>query len=56
MNTLTLDDRISEFPTRQEADDYAAWLEEKIDEARRSPVVSHEEAQAHFAAKRAERE
>ncbi|HFC8536279.1 TPA: hypothetical protein ACFP4Y_000610 [Neisseria bacilliformis] len=55
MTTMTLDDRVSEFETRADADDYGRWLHEKIREARQSPVVSHEEAQAHFAAKRAER-
>lgn len=55
MNTLTLDYRISEFPTQQEADDYDSWLLAKIEEVRTAPEVSHEKALSHFAAKRAER-
>ncbi|ASK27160.1 hypothetical protein [Neisseria chenwenguii] len=55
MNTATLDNRISEFDTQQQADDYEAWLKKKIEEARVSPTVSHEEARVHFAAKRTER-
>lgn len=55
MNTLALDYRISEFPTQQEAENYDSWLLAKIEEARNAPTLSHEEALAHFAAKRAER-
>ena len=55
MNSLSLDYRLSEFATKQDEDAYGAWLHAKVAEARRSPTVSHEEAMAHFAAKRAER-
>jgi hypothetical protein len=55
MNTAVLDYRISEFTTRQEADDYDTWLIQGIEKARKSKVVSHDEAMAHFTAKRAER-
>lgn len=55
MDHTALDYRISEFDTQQQADDYEAWLNKKIVEARASATVSHEEAMAHFSAKRAER-
>ncbi len=55
MSTIELDYRISEFNTQQEADDYDAWLLKKVEEARKSKLVSHEEAMEHFATKRAER-
>ncbi len=55
MESTALDYRISEFDTQQQADDYDIWLKKKITQARASPTVSHEEAMAHFAAKRAER-
>lgn len=55
MDNLALDCRLSEFQTQQEADEYNSWLHAKIVEARNSETVSHEEALAHFAAKRIER-
>ncbi|WP_304716910.1 type II toxin-antitoxin system RelB family antitoxin, partial [Neisseria viridiae] len=55
MTTAVLDYRLSEFDTVQEAEDYDTWLARKVEEARDAEIVSHEDAMAHFAAKRAER-
>lgn len=51
----TLDPRLSEFATQSEAERYDIWFREKVAAARQSPVVSHQEALAHFERKRAER-
>lgn len=52
---LKLDPRLSEFDSPDEADSYRQWLESKVEAARASPTVSHEEALAHFEQQRMKR-
>lgn len=50
---LKLDPLVYEFDNQNEADDYHAWLTAEVEEARKSPVVSHEEAVNRLDANRA---
>ncbi|EGZ50895.1 type II toxin-antitoxin system RelB family antitoxin [Neisseria wadsworthii] len=52
---LKLDPRLSEFDTEKEAESYNRWLKNKVESARSAPVVSHEEALAHFEKQRIKR-
>jgi hypothetical protein len=48
MNTTTLDPRVSEFETQEQADSYDRWFRAKVQEALDSkrPVLPHDEAMA----------
>jgi hypothetical protein len=48
MNTTTLDPRVSEFETQEQADGYDHWFRAKVQEALDSkrPALPHDEAMA----------
>lgn len=57
MNTAILDYRISEFDTRQQADDYGAWFRKKVGEGLKCETYhTHDEVLGKLHQRRAERQ